>query len=1456
MGDMMPALFLLAYNYFLASESSIVFYNSTFIKPSCVDVNLVRVIQNTFARASVDFTDSIVSVPYAYETYDISCWMTCVRNWWSVPADSFTLLSNTFNDSSALRISQTRFVACPVRSSGSRYASPMTALTIGANNHFNESRLTMNKVMFSTLPAEVKSFDISPVFEQAYLDIDASPSGSGITITSTTGRGILSSSLALYDAVLTGSIVVQNLMLNYVAIANMSADLIQFRSITTPPDGDTQYIFNATKASTFVFNGLARNPIGASLASQSLTQFEFSRVTFKSWQLTNLQAPVRLSVANVTAKDTAISLRDVLLSNMIVTDCSMTSMTFTAITVPPNPSVFTFVRTNLSSELRLDGVNSSLSSVGLLPRSSEASVTTAFTNVNVTLLRLYNFATLLPRTVIRVDAADIGEFTVSGFTAAVNCTTVELRVQTSRVVNILLNATTLTTCAAVSIIISNVSLEGNAAQPPVSIIPRRIALSWVKLANYIVLFDQIALRMPYAYRSSSSNVVLQPAIDITNSSFMNGSLCASEVDFLMYTGPIRPGYHQDVNVGFRVSSSVTLDQTTASFTGLRFSSTVDNAIAWNALSSNTTTVRFAVSGRGGVALRCSGVTVAASATYSLWLRLISSASIELTQCTVGALVVASSNVSSIVVEGVRFVENGGGVRIVDSVATQLLVNRTVFLRGGMNAIAITNSTFGLVKASELWATSAASDVALVLYQFRTSRLSLSNVDFSQAIGRSTIVLRNFTISLPNTSDLVQLDSIRTQGALVEISHGLVSAVRAPGSPYPIQWTSSTLRNSTVSVCNITITNRSTLGPSATGIQIRNVSFETANVIIAAIEVGTLSTSGLRIESTLLTTRTTLTLAVPINSTTLQLRAASTDSLIRLNANTQDNFESPSVAVTVKRDVNAQRLQYSGLSLISLASLATQSRARTPFRCTWSPTPLWVGAVESRYTLGWVFTPTAFHQQSASSSMKPTASTTEGATFTATLTVSSSLSESRSITATHTAASITSTDSGRFTASRFSSPTLILLQEPQRPTAWSDVVALRAVGLDAETAVVVQVSTSGAAVLAAWFFPPNANKAAGVSRVTGLLQCGEVTSDSGIEPPSMLALLPGIPFMTAADPAHDGAVKNATGIVSTSLLFVAMFVASLYVARKAHGEIDQEAKPIAFVNAAMGIALGYYSPNIVASGLTVVLHSSDNLAVLIGGAGALFVTVFIIWLAWLTDHYGDEWMNPNPAGLGPRLYALWQPLYDEARDMSRPLVKLHTFEDTGIAVMIAALSAIYPKTVGGCRILSGIVTALAIGHLVYLAFLKPYNKLVEQRLATLNALLLLVASMLTLVLLFSDPADTSDDDWRVTVLGYTILVLEAAFVIQSVFLVGLSAREWMQKRNNPSPKSSVPLLQQGLLTKTTTLDVPSRVESVRDYPPDQVGPAAACKPQMASPVFDQGRTDNPLHFTRKPDYADL
>jgi hypothetical protein len=1092
--------------------------------------------------------------------------------------------------------------------------------------------------------------------------------------------------------------------------------------------------------------------------------------------------------------NSALQVTNVMLQNVTVRDVATTILTLNSIVMAPvNSTWFGFERVNVTFALLIDTLKSSPASAA----TSGTSLALAFTNVIVPLtLQLSNFNMSTPTTSIAVKNADVGALTVSDLTVS-SCTRgIQLIVEDSKVFNLALVKVKADTCAAVGIIATNVFMDADPSPNP-SPMPTRISFSGVSLRNYTVLFNRISLRIPFAYRTSGT-VQSPAAIGFDGSTFANGAMCITDVDFWQWTSRIT--LNPDRIWAVYAAGTVTFAQSNLSFTALRFWSSDDDAVAWSAKTDNDTTVRFALSGRGATAFDCDGLEQ--GGVYSVALSsMLARAAHSVTKCNIAVMVVSSSAVTTLTIDQSRFVFGvAGGLRVLDSDVTTFSMTNSVIARGIANAVALINTTFLQVIVSDFYASAASVNAALVMHKVQTSRVSLRNVDFSAARGRPAIVLQNITISdvsypyrfdisnLRMNDGLVQLTDIHLQ---VPYSYLSVSGV-VPRTG--LDWSGGAVRNTTVSICDWKLTRdpsvptRQLLTP---GLRIQEVAFNSSTLTMSNIDARTMTSPDVAValDTVLLTAGTSFIFVPPSDvSTTIALDATSSAYAVRLPAGSTDSYGQLPNAVAITRDVAPSSLQCASVSSDYLQALADQSRSSnsnssitSALNCTASWTDLRRTSIARRHT----------HTRSLPLPRSATATLRRERTRTIpTSAPSTMLPTARPVTtAVSTPLPPTSTIPGSSppnTTPQLTSPAphsrnvshTLLAPTDVEPLHKDDETSapsvLNAIGLDNGAVEAIQASVYGSAVIAATLSPTMANKVSGVSKVVQLLQCGTIDGDADLQPPAAVFLIPGIPIGSVDNPAQEAALEHARGILTTFLLFIVAIAASLALyGRAGAGEIHQAAVSVTVINAAMGIAIGYFSPNIVTSGMLIALHSANEVARVVGGSSVLVVAGFVGWLAWLTSRYDDEWTNPNPIGLGPRMYVLWQPLYDAARDMARWSVKLHTFEDTGVALLIAALSAIYPATVDGCRIVSGIITALALGHMVYITVLKPYRELVEQRLAVLNALLLLVASVLTLALLFADSADTGDDDWRVVVLGYTLIVLDAAFFAQAIFLAGYS-----------------------------------------------------------------------------------
>jgi len=178
---------------------------------------------------------------------------------------------------------------------------------------------------------------------------------------------------------------------------------------------------------------------------------------------------------------------------------------------------------------------------------------------------------------------------------------------------------------------------------------------------------------------------------------------------------------------------------------------------------------------------------------------------------------------------------------------------------------------------------------------------------------------------------------------------------------------------------------------------------------------------------------------------------------------------------------------------------------------------------------------------------------------------------------------------------------------------------------------------------------------------------------------------------------------------------------------------------------------------------------------IAGMVALVVVVGFVVLPAGTD--------PDLTSLPAKLRAgVWAAFHEGTKDPTLVKQRVFFFEDVEVALGLAALSGVGPKSTLGCYVVAGLMLCLTAGHAVYVCCVRPHKVAVELGFAVVNAGMQLAAACASMGVLVV--GQRSMLVW----LGYVMLALDVFFFVEVAILAAVAV--WDKCRAQPKSRQAV------------------------------------------------------------------
>ena len=238
------------------------------------------------------------------------------------------------------------------------------------------------------------------------------------------------------------------------------------------------------------------------------------------------------------------------------------------------------------------------------------------------------------------------------------------------------------------------------------------------------------------------------------------------------------------------------------------------------------------------------------------------------------------------------------------------------------------------------------------------------------------------------------------------------------------------------------------------------------------------------------------------------------------------------------------------------------------------------------------------------------------------------------------------------------------------------------------------------------------------------------------------------------------------------MLVALLLASVRFQRDAG-----TAMKCAVGGASVGVA--YLTPNIAASAVTA-LRFRDGSGVTSADVVSVVSLVGVLLVVCFCDASLFSKVSPPPtttSGAAASTTPGWMKVVvvsqhaitGSPREPDRIASLAFAVEDITVAVGISVVSSLFPTTLPGCRGIAAVTLMTAALHITYIVYVRPFPEKMDQALAVVNALILLLLSATGFVVAATMSIRENSSGFLKVVFGVLQLCCDGAFIAQSVFL---------------------------------------------------------------------------------------
>ena len=322
-------------------------------------------------------------------------------------------------------------------------------------------------------------------------------------------------------------------------------------------------------------------------------------------------------------------------------------------------------------------------------------------------------------------------------------------------------------------------------------------------------------------------------------------------------------------------------------------------------------------------------------------------------------------------------------------------------------------------------------------------------------------------------------------------------------------------------------------------------------------------------------------------------------------------------------------------------------------------------------------------------------------------------------------------------------------------------------LPGRAAEAVTGAATTAAVAGAAASPTSATKAANLQNLVGAIECEFDMEDDSVA--------------NAAEVLIPWKLGNSTfGGISGPVVSCSVIVTGYTAGTFALGKWAPQYKRLRLGLALVGtLVVGFFLPSIAGMSSLVMVHADSMTDRFVGFGGAATVAgVFATTLYTINrEVLGHVPVGPDGKhrlpGIDTQSFG-FRYYYDVARDMDWAW-SVHFFhEDLGVALLMAVISSIKLDGIG-CSVIAGILALIALLHVAYLVYVRPFRTKVD------TALALGVGALQAVVALAVLGATFSKERW-LGVVGYTSLALGMMFFVQAIVMMVWTFVLFRRRRN--------------------------------------------------------------------------
>jgi hypothetical protein len=330
--------------------------------------------------------------------------------------------------------------------------------------------------------------------------------------------------------------------------------------------------------------------------------------------------------------------------------------------------------------------------------------------------------------------------------------------------------------------------------------------------------------------------------------------------------------------------------------------------------------------------------------------------------------------------------------------------------------------------------------------------------------------------------------------------------------------------------------------------------------------------------------------------------------------------------------------------------------------------------------------------------------------------------------------------------------------PPRPSALA--LALDALGTSTAVQDLATYVTAISSALAAAIVVTHATKGANVARIAQVVDCG--FSEHWLKPPVVDVVY------NAPVGLKNDRLKYLKGAILTSL-FLALFPQMVTVTLLHWMPYRVRVRSVCGVVSVIFFA--YFLPSAVGPSVLVVLHAATELDRLLGALGIVTCALALACpMAALTKM--------------PSVYLAFRMFDRGARSYDKLVIRFYVLEDVGVAMLVAAIIACGPNDMKteGCVGVGVAAAAVLLCHLLYLVWLHPYQRALQ------NAFALLLATGQLVLAVLSTAAATTPSMLRYV--GVAALVqMSGVFVQLVVMFLWFAVKKYRRRFHGQEAKPS-------------------------------------------------------------------